>query len=83
MRMKIDSIASGKRKAVNLSLDTGVVEAARAAGLNLSQICEAALREASRSERARQWREENREWADSVNRWIDERGLPLERYRLF
>ncbi len=83
MRMKVDPIASGKRKAVNLSLDTGVVEAARAAGLNLSQVCEAALREASRSERARQWREENRDWADSVNRWIDERGLPLERYRLF
>lgn len=81
--MKISPITAGKRKAVNLSLDTGVVEAARAAGLNLSQVCEAALRDASRAELARQWREENQEWADSVNRWIDERGLPLERYRLF
>ena len=81
--MKSESNFSGKRKAVNLSLDTSVVEAARAAGLNLSQVCEAALREASRAEGARQWREENQGWADSVNRWIDERGLPLERYRLF
>lgn len=83
MRMKVEPITPAKRKAVNLSLDTGVVEAARAAGLNLSQVCEAALREASRAELARQWRDNNREWSDSVNRWIEERGLPLERYRLF
>lgn len=81
--MKISPITTGRRKAVNLSLDPAVVEAARAAGLNLSQVCEAALRDASRAKLARQWREENKGWADSVNRWIDERGLPLERYRLF
>lgn len=81
--MKVDQMSSGKRRAVNLSLDTGVVEAARAVGLNLSQVCEAALREASRAKGARDWRDANREWADSVNRWIDEHGLPLERYRLF
>lgn len=81
--MKLQSIETRKRKAVNLSLDTDVVEAARAAGLNLSQVCEAALRDASRAEIARQWREDNQAWADSVNRWIEERGLPLERYRLF
>ena len=81
--MKHDPVASGKRKAVNLSLDTGVVAAARDAGLNLSQVCEAALREASRAERQRKWREENRAWAESVNRWVEEHGLPLERYRMF
>jgi len=83
MRMKHDAIKSGKRKAVNLSLDTGIVDAAREVGLNLSQVCEAALREASREERERRWREDNREWSDSVNRWIEKNGLPLERYRLF
>ncbi|MCW3834949.1 type II toxin-antitoxin system CcdA family antitoxin [Sphingomonas canadensis] len=81
--MKHDSVSSGKRKAVNLSLDTGVVAAARAAGLNLSQICEAALRDASRKERERAWREENREWAESVNKWVAENGLPLAEYRRF
>ena len=45
--MKHDSIRSGQRKPVNLSLDTGVVEAARALGINLSQTCETALREAT------------------------------------
>jgi len=83
MRMKIDKFASGKRKAVNLSLDTGVVETARKAGLNLSQVCEAALREAGRAEAARQWREDNKAWSASVNDWLERNGLPLERYRQF
>lgn len=81
--MKHDSVLSGKRKPVNLSLDTGVVAAAREAGINLSQVSEAALRAAAKAEQDRRWREENREWAESVNRWVEENGLPLERYRLF
>lgn len=81
--MKHDPLASGKRKAVNVSLDTGVVAAAREAGLNLSQVCEAALRDAAKIERDRRWKEENRAWAESCNRWVEENGLPLERYRLF
>ncbi len=81
--MKTDPIASGRRKPVNLSLDTGVVEAARALGINLSQACEAALREATRAERARQWQEENREAIHAWNAWVEEHGLPLEEYRQF
>jgi antitoxin CcdA len=83
MRMRIDKLSSGKRKAVNLSLDTGVVEAAREAGLNLSQVCEAALATASKAERERRWKEENRAYFDYWNAWVEENGLPLERYRQF
>jgi antitoxin CcdA len=75
--MKHDSISSGKRKAVNLSLDTGIVAAAREVGLNLSQVCETALREAGRKARERQWQEENREAIEAWNVWIEENGLPL------
>lgn len=81
--MKHDPIASGKRKPVNLSIDTGVVAAAREVGINLSQVSEAAIRDAAKKERDRLWKEENREWAESVNRWVEQNGLPLERYRLF
>ncbi len=81
--MKHDPISSGKRKAVNLSIDTGVIAAAREAGINLSQACETALRTATKVERDRRWAEDNREWAESVNRWVEENGLPLEKYRLF
>ncbi|MDP1028680.1 type II toxin-antitoxin system CcdA family antitoxin [Sphingomonas sp. KR1UV-12] len=81
--MKHDPIMSGKRKPVNLSIDTGIVAAAREAGINLSQACEAALRDSAKAERDRKWREDNRDWADAVNRWVEENGLPLEKYRLF
>lgn len=81
--MKHDPVASGKRKSVNLSLDTGIVEAARAAGINLSQVSEKAIREAAKAERDRQWQEENREWIEAHNRWVENNALPLEKYRLF
>lgn len=83
MRMKPDSIRSGKRKPVNLSLDTGVVEAAREVGINLSQACEAALRDATKAERERRWQEENREAIEASNAWVEKHGLPLAKYRLF
>lgn len=81
--MKQDSIASGKRKPVNLSLDTGIVEAAREAGINLSQVSEKAIRDAAKAERDRKWAEDNRDWAEAWNAWVEEHGLPLEKYRQF
>jgi antitoxin CcdA len=81
--MRHDPIGSGKRKPVNLSIDTGVVEAARAAGLNLSQISEVALREAAQKDHDRRWKEDNCEWIAAHQRWVAENELPLERYRLF
>lgn len=81
--MKHDPIASGKRKPVNLSIDTGVVAAAREAGINLSQVSEAAIREAAKKERDRLWKEENRAAMESWNAWVAEHGLPLEKYRQF
>ncbi|MCW2348841.1 type II toxin-antitoxin system CcdA family antitoxin [Sphingobium sp. B12D2B] len=81
--MKLDPIASGKRKPVNLSLDAGVVEAAREAGINLSQTCEAALRAAAKAERERRWQEENRGAIEEWNAWVAEHGLPLAKYRQF
>ncbi|NML07264.1 type II toxin-antitoxin system CcdA family antitoxin [Sphingomonas sp. G-3-2-10] len=81
--MKHDSIVSGKRKPVNLSIDTGVVEAARALGINLSQVCEAALRTATAVERSRKWQEENRAAIEANNAWVEKNGLPLAKYRMF
>ena len=81
--MRYDSIGSGKRKPVNLSLDSGVVEAAREAGINLSQTCEAALRVAAKAARDQNWQEENRDWIDAHNEWVEKNALPLARYRMF
>jgi antitoxin CcdA len=79
--MKHDPIATGKRKSVNVSLDTGVVAAAREAGLNLSQISEAAIRRATKAEQERRWKEENREALEGWNRWYETNGDPLAHLR--
>lgn len=42
-----------------------------------------ALRAALKRELDHRWREDNREWAEAVNCWVEQNGLPLEKYRLF
>ena len=81
--MRHDPLISGKRKPVNLTLDTGIVAAAREAGLNLSQISEAAIRAATKKTLDAQWQEQHREAIEAHNLWVEQHGLPLARYRLF
>ena len=75
--MKYDDITSSKRRSVNLSIDTGIVAAAKEIGVNLSRVTEDALRLAIKSERERRWRDENKAWIETHNTWIDEHGIPL------
>ena len=83
MRMKHDPIASGKRKPVNMSIDTGIVAAAREAGVNLSQVSEEAIRRAAKVARDAAWKEANKAWIDAHRSWFESNELPLERYRMF
>lgn len=62
---------------MNLSLDTGVVAAARKAGVNMSRVTEAALRVAIKTESERRWREENAGWIQAHNDWVEQNGIPL------
>lgn len=80
--MKHDPIATGKRKSVNLSLDTGIVATARAVGINLSKVSERAIRDAIRDEQDRRWKEENRAWIIAFNEWYDRNGHPLAHLEL-
>ncbi|RDE04845.1 type II toxin-antitoxin system CcdA family antitoxin [Sphingomonas aracearum] len=81
--MKQDRITPAKRRPVNLSLDTGIVAAAREVGINLSQVSEAAIRTATRKEQERRWQEENRAAMESSNAWVEKNGLPFAKYRMF
>ena len=71
------------RVKVNLTLDADVAETARALGLNMSRLAEAAIVEAAKAERNRLWRAENQTaiatYADEVAR----NGLPLAQFRSF
>lgn len=82
MPMKHDPIRTGKRKAVNVSIDTGIVAAAKEAGVNMSRIAEEAIRQAVKQESDRLWMEENREAIEGWNRWYEQNGHPLDAYKL-
>ncbi|MDF3856623.1 type II toxin-antitoxin system CcdA family antitoxin [Paracoccus sp. P2] len=71
------------KKPTNLSLDQGLLSEARSFGVNLSQAAEAGLRRAVREAKAEAWKRENAKAIEGVNRWVEENGLPLEKYRLF
>ncbi|QDY70395.1 type II toxin-antitoxin system CcdA family antitoxin [Qingshengfaniella alkalisoli] len=71
------------RVKVNLTLDADVAETARTLGLNMSRLAEAAIAEAAKLERNRQWREENRTAISAYADEVAKEGLPLARYRSF
>ena len=71
------------RVKVNLSIDERVTREARALGLNMSRVAEAAIAEAARFERNRRWREENRGALEAYEQEIGREGLPLARFRSF
>ncbi len=81
--MKHDSATTGKRRSVNLSIDREVIDAARAVGINLSQVSETALRGAVRASEEERWRRENRAAFAYWNAWVEDNGLPLAAYRMF
>jgi antitoxin CcdA len=81
--MKHETIVAAKRRAVNLSLDSALVQAAKEAGINISQVSEAALRVATKVEQDRRWKAEHQAAFDYWNKWVEKNGLPLEKYRLF
>lgn len=71
------------RVKVNLTLDADVAETARALGLNMSRLAEAAIAEAAKTERNRLWRLENKDAIDAYAEEVAKEGLPLAAYRSF
>ena len=69
------------RVKVNLTLDASVAETARALGLNMSRLAEAAISDAAKAERNRRWRIENQQALDTYAQEVEAEGLPLERFR--
>ena len=71
------------RVKVNLTLDADVAESARALGLNMSRLAEAAIAGAAKVERNRLWREENRAALAAYDEEVVREGLPLAPFRSF
>ncbi|AWC21886.1 type II toxin-antitoxin system CcdA family antitoxin [Aminobacter sp. P9b] len=79
----LQKAAKPTRKPTNVSLDSRLVEEAKALGINMSQAAEAGLAKAISEEKSRQWLEENREAIESSNEYVERNGLPLAKYRMF
>ncbi len=71
------------KRATNLSLSVDVLEAAKLLKINLSQVCDAHLREVVRRERERRWREEHADFLAAYNATLESEGLPLDAWRTF
>ncbi|TIV63928.1 MAG: post-segregation antitoxin CcdA [Mesorhizobium sp.] len=72
-----------ERKSIRISIDPRLIEEAKAVGIDISGVSEAAIATAVSAEKTRRWQEENREAIDSSNDYVRRNGLPLAKYRLF
>ena len=83
MRMIRPQEAPMTKRATNLTIDPALLDEARSLNINLSATFEASLRDAVRARKAAKWLEENRAAIQSSNDWVEQHGLPLEKYRQF
>lgn len=78
-----DRQSNTRKRAVNLSVDSELLEDAKSLGVNLSQFLEQNLRAALRERREHAWREDNREAIRQYNESVAERGSFGDRFRSF
>jgi antitoxin CcdA len=64
-----------KKRAVNLFVDTELLDEARRMRVNLSETLEGHLRTIVRAEQERRWLQENRQALDAYNNRVAEHGL--------
>ena len=69
------------KKAINLSLNSKVLEAAREMGINISQTVDTLLADEVKRLYWEKWREDNRAGFAAYNARIATEGLPLAKYR--
>ncbi|MBZ9659104.1 type II toxin-antitoxin system CcdA family antitoxin [Mesorhizobium sp. ESP-6-4] len=79
----LQSSAKPQRKSVNTSIDSRLIEEAKALGINMSRAAEQGIAKAISAEKIRRWQEENKEALESSNEYVKRNGLPLAKYRLF
>ncbi|TPI17400.1 MULTISPECIES: type II toxin-antitoxin system CcdA family antitoxin [unclassified Mesorhizobium] len=79
----LQSTAKPQRKSVNTSIDSRLIDEAKALGINMSRAAEQGIAKAISAEKTRRWQEENKEALESSNEYVKRNGLPLAKYRLF
>jgi antitoxin CcdA len=75
------TLKSGSKRAVNVSIDAGVLDMAKGMNINLSQTLEDALRKRTQDERDRRFQDEHREAIEAHNHFIEKNGIWSKKYR--
>lgn len=78
-----DSSAKNTKRAINLSLSSDVLEAAKKLNINVSKVCDAHLKEYVLREQERRWREDHADFITEYNNTLESEGLPLDSWRSF
>lgn len=73
--MRMATPAHARKTATNLSLRADLVRRAKALGLNLSEVLDAALEQAVKEAEGRSWLEENREAIEEYNALVAKQGV--------
>lgn len=71
------------KRPTNLSLSADVLDAAKSLQINVSQVCDAHLREVVQQEQARRWRADHADFVAAYNSTLETEGLPLDAWRGF
>jgi antitoxin CcdA len=74
---------AARKVATNLSVRADIVNEARAQGLNLSEVFEAAIQDAVRRKRQEAWLAENARAIESYNATVARDGTFSDRWRKF
>jgi antitoxin CcdA len=75
------SIRTAPKRAINLSLNSKVLDMAREMGLNISQTVDALLTEEVLRQYRQRWSEDNREAIEAYNARIEREGSFAQRIR--
>ena len=71
------------RRPTNLSIDAELLTIAKEVGVNISRSAEVGIQQAVKQKQRDLWLQENREALMSSNAFVEENGLPLEKFRSF
>ncbi|MGS0744100.1 type II toxin-antitoxin system CcdA family antitoxin [Glaciimonas sp. GG7] len=71
------------KRATNISLPIDVYLATKEMGINISQVCERALREIIRAQKEREWNDQNAGYIKAYNELVETEGVALQEWRSF
>ena len=76
-------VSAARKRPTNVSLDSRLLEEAKALGVNVSKACDRGLEQQIRERRAQAWLDSNKAALESSNSYVETHGLPLADHRRF